>query len=191
MKKITFLTLCCLLLAVLSYAQKVEAYFKAYVALKVTLMAEAKAQKIEKKEGEYMKISFTELNETYEIRYLENKNKNGFALFGRYNCDNTKGTCSFSRMEAYELQSDGSLKGLDQKYFTEDFLKKLETAATSKSSKLKNMDNVVLVGKMPNKGSTVLEISFFENINTKSQKEIKVANIIYDAVQDVFNVVEK
>ncbi|MFN3316536.1 MAG: hypothetical protein ACK40K_06970, partial [Raineya sp.] len=150
------LTLFCLLLAVLSYGQKVEAYFKAYAAMKESLMAEAKAQKIEKKVEEYMKVSFTELNETYEIRFLESKNKKGFAIFGRYNCDNTKGTCSFSRMEAYELQSDGSLKGLDEKYFTEDFLKKLETAATSKATKLKNMDNAVLVGKMPNKGSTVL-----------------------------------
>lgn len=53
------------------------------------------------------------------------------------------------------------------------------------------MDNVVLVGKIPNKGSTVLEISFFENINTKNQKEIKITNIVYDASKDVFKVVEK
>lgn len=69
-----------------------------------------KTQKIEKKEGEYMKASFTDLNEVYEVRLLENKDKKGFAIFGRYNCDNTKGTYSFSRMEAYELQNDGSQK---------------------------------------------------------------------------------
>ena len=191
MKKIAILTLCCLLLAMFSYAQKVEAYFKAYATMKVTLIAEAKNHQIEKKEGEYLKASFTDLKEAYEVRYLESKAKKGFALFSKYDCDNQEGNCTFSRMLAYEQQSDGSLKGLDELYFNAEFLSKLETIASSKASKLKSMDNVVLIGKMISKGNTVLELMFVENISSKNKKETKIANIVYDPVKDAFNVVEK